>query len=305
MGYAKHLGECMKYLILILMTIPIIAQDITNKLGGDTSNETYSITDSNDNALFQVRGDGRAGMGGVHSFGLLYLHNRSAFDQFSLVVIGEANNMAVVRADASGENSIGVHGTSNSNTGTGAGVYGYSNAATGAGVRGNGGPTGENFGGHFSSPSLNGVGVYGTGNKYGGHFKATSGGVGIYVESTSIAAMFGGDVGILGNATVADFLNLQDGSQTVNSNDTVSPTTSYMKLESASHITLNSATAIADGSGTGQILFVENWGATYSITIPNNANTRLGSDVTIEPYQIIQLIWNGTDWVMPNIKEVT
>jgi hypothetical protein len=157
-------------IIIAIITLPLKAQDITNKLGGNTATDTYDVTDSADNVLFRVRGDGRSGMGGVHSSALMYIHNQSAYDQFSLVVIGEASNMTTVRSDASGENSIGLHGTSGANTGTGSGVYGYSNASTGAGVKGTAGPTGANFGGHFSTPAVDGIGIYASGNKYAGKF---------------------------------------------------------------------------------------------------------------------------------------
>ena len=44
--------------ILCLSAIMLQAQDITNKLGGNTANETYDVTDSGDNLLFRVQGDG-------------------------------------------------------------------------------------------------------------------------------------------------------------------------------------------------------------------------------------------------------
>jgi len=49
--------------ILIVLTTFIIAQDITNKLGGNTAAETYDVTDSGDNVLFRVQGDGNVGIG--------------------------------------------------------------------------------------------------------------------------------------------------------------------------------------------------------------------------------------------------
>ncbi len=49
--------------ILCLNVFVLQAQDITNKLGGDTANETYDVTDSADNVLFRVQGDGKVGVG--------------------------------------------------------------------------------------------------------------------------------------------------------------------------------------------------------------------------------------------------
>ena len=39
---------------IILITLPLHAQDITNKLGGNTAAVKYDITDSGDNLLFRV-----------------------------------------------------------------------------------------------------------------------------------------------------------------------------------------------------------------------------------------------------------
>ncbi|NHZ86794.1 MAG: hypothetical protein GWP19_13120 [Planctomycetia bacterium] len=49
--------------ILCLGVFVLQAQDITNKLGGDTANETYDVTDSANNVLFRVQGDGKVGIG--------------------------------------------------------------------------------------------------------------------------------------------------------------------------------------------------------------------------------------------------
>ena len=60
--------------VILMITIPLQAQDITNKLGGNTANETYDVTDSADNVLFQVRGDGDINIGGeIISEGALIL----------------------------------------------------------------------------------------------------------------------------------------------------------------------------------------------------------------------------------------
>ena len=112
-----------------------------------------------------------------------------------------------------------------------------------------------------------------------------------------------GPVTITGLVTMQSFMCLDDGSQSVNTGDTINPTTSYMKVTSVAptHITLSTTTAISNGSEVGQILFIENQNGSYNLIIPNNANTGLGTDRTLSPYQILHLIWSGTDWVMPNI----
>ncbi len=50
-------------LLMLLISLPIQAQDITNKLGGTTANETYDVTDSADKILLRVQGDGQVGIG--------------------------------------------------------------------------------------------------------------------------------------------------------------------------------------------------------------------------------------------------
>jgi len=46
-----------------LGTVVLQAQDITNKLGGTEATDTYDVTDSADNVLFRVQGDGKVGIG--------------------------------------------------------------------------------------------------------------------------------------------------------------------------------------------------------------------------------------------------
>lgn len=54
-----------KKLTILIITIVSIgfAQSITNKLGGTSESETYDITDSNDNVLLRVEGNGEVGIG--------------------------------------------------------------------------------------------------------------------------------------------------------------------------------------------------------------------------------------------------
>jgi len=58
-------------LIALLITLPLQAQDITNKLGGDTATETYDVTDSGDNVLFRVQGDADALFNGTWGTGTI------------------------------------------------------------------------------------------------------------------------------------------------------------------------------------------------------------------------------------------
>lgn len=49
--------------IIVVIILPLNAQNITNKLGGNTANEIYDVTDSADKVLFRVQGDGNVGVG--------------------------------------------------------------------------------------------------------------------------------------------------------------------------------------------------------------------------------------------------
>ena len=48
---------------LLMIVFPLKAQNVTNKLGGITTTETYDVTDSADKVLFRVQGDGKVGIG--------------------------------------------------------------------------------------------------------------------------------------------------------------------------------------------------------------------------------------------------
>jgi parallel beta-helix repeat protein len=66
-------------------------------------------------------------------------------------------------------------------------------------------------------------------------------------------------------------------------------------------ITLSSIQAIEDGMIPGDILILEGAGTAAGgrrVTVPNNANTRLGAAKrTLAIYDILKLIWDGLDWV--------
>ena len=58
MGDKENEMEIRKLLAVLCLSIFLVyAQDITNKLGGNTASETYDITDSDDDLLLRVQGD--------------------------------------------------------------------------------------------------------------------------------------------------------------------------------------------------------------------------------------------------------
>ncbi|NHZ86795.1 MAG: hypothetical protein GWP19_13125 [Planctomycetia bacterium] len=180
--------------ILCLGVFVLQAQDITNKLGGNTANETYDVTDSNDNVLFRVQGDGNLliGMSSVEA---------------RLNVDGGTNGVAVFGQSQFG---TGVRGSAHGITGTNYGGYFEAGGSTGRGVFGWATEIGDvkNYGGYFRASGNNGIGVYGEGmasgsaTNYGGYFEASgSSGVGIFAQAIGAGAYagdFNGDVQIIG-----------------------------------------------------------------------------------------------------------
>ena len=102
----------MKKYVLVILSLYICQlypQDITNKLGGNTSNETYDITDSGDNVLFSVQGDGNVIINGGE------LHSRNT---------GNAHMVPLAYGRVVSSGSIGSSGTGNwSVERSGTGIY--------------------------------------------------------------------------------------------------------------------------------------------------------------------------------------
>lgn len=106
--------------------------------------------------------------------------------------------------------------------------------------------------------------------------------------------------------SVDKIIHIDWNSQGVPNGGTVNPNASYIRLyysglPGLSVISLSSSNAIDDGKRIGQILYLEIQGISPWINIPNGANTSIGEDRLLLPDDIVQLIWNGTVWVMPNI----
>lgn len=83
------MNKAMIVIIILMMIIPLQAQDIISKLGGNTANETYDVTDSGDNLLFRVQGDkgalftGTFGTGAIPATGagtrMMWYSRKAAF----------------------------------------------------------------------------------------------------------------------------------------------------------------------------------------------------------------------------------
>lgn len=80
-------------------------------------------------------------------------------------------------------------------------------------------------------------------------------------------------------------------------NVTTSPK-SYLALARTTSVTLNTTYAISNGTYPGDILFLEGTNDTWTITVPNNANTRLGAATRVLGLDdTLKLLWNGIDWI--------
>jgi len=62
-------------------------------------------------------------------------------------------------------------------------------------------------------------------------------------------------------------------------------------------VTLNAALAIALGSKVGQELRLIGGSASNVVTILHNANTEMNGDITLELSEVLDLYWNGTNWI--------
>ena len=69
---------------IFILLIPLIGQDITNKLGSTTETATYDVTDSADNVLLRIEGNGEIGIGTDAPNANLDVHGTvSLFDNYS------------------------------------------------------------------------------------------------------------------------------------------------------------------------------------------------------------------------------
>ena len=128
--------------------VSINAQDITNKLGGNTAAETYDVTDSADNLLFRVQGDGGALFSGTWGTGIIpvtgaglrmiWFPNKAAFrvgyvdgvqwDNSNIGTYSIAMGKGTI-ANATASTALGSETTASASTAT---SMGYKTIASGA-----------------------------------------------------------------------------------------------------------------------------------------------------------------------------
>jgi hypothetical protein len=68
-------------------------------------------------------------------------------------------------------------------------------------------------------------------------------------------------------------------------------------VSAGSVVTLNATTAIADSAVAGAVLILQGTSDVNTVTVPDNANTRLGGNRILGDGDTLTLIFNGTVWV--------
>lgn len=100
-----------------------------------------------------------------------------------------------------------------------------------------------------------------------------------------------------GNVNIGGFPILAQTVATPNNNVTLTPASGYVKFANTSAVTLNATTAIANGIAVGATLILEGGSDVNTVTIPNNANTRLSAARTLGIRDTLTLLWNGLNWL--------
>ena len=122
------------------------------------------------------------------------------------------------------------------------------------------------------------------------------------LSATNITARFqgtfsGSAMNINGNATINGFPVVTQTTATPTNNATLTATSGYVKFANTTAVTLNATTAIANGPAAGATLILEGGSDANTVTIPNNANTRLSAARTLGIRDTLTLLWNGLNWL--------
>ncbi|MBK6365474.1 MAG: hypothetical protein IPF52_19140 [Saprospiraceae bacterium] len=113
--------------------------------------------------------------------------------------------------------------------------------------------------------------------------------------------MDSGDFAVTGNANVGG-LTLNAGSVSVTSNDQIVNVGngSYLKLSSNSTTATDRTIILSDGLTAGQILMIESTSTganVFEILDGAGSNTNTTGTITMTSGDMIQLLWNGSDWL--------
>jgi hypothetical protein len=102
-----------------------------------------------------------------------------------------------------------------------------------------------------------------------------------------------------GKVTVRDMFNLTRESQTAITGNTITVTKSYVYVGSGNggNVTIGpSGIAITDGV-QGELLILEGSSDVLTVTVLDNANTKLSGSMVLGAGDTLMLMFNGTDWI--------
>jgi hypothetical protein len=124
-----------------------------------------------------------------------------------------------------------------------------------------------------------------------------SGGVGIGTTNPSGALDVAGSAHVSGNMAIGAFPIIAVSTNVPAASSTLTPTTGFVKLNPASSVTLNATTAIAGAANPGTLLILQCVSSSFTVTINDNANTRLSIAHTLGLNDTLTLLWDGSVWV--------
>jgi len=97
--------------------------------------------------------------------------------------------------------------------------------------------------------------------------------------------------------TMSSFLSLARTTIVPADGGTLSPAGSYVLFNPAAAVVLNAVTAITSGSRTGDVLILQGNSDMNTVTVPNNANTRLtAASHVLGANDMLVLMWTGAAW---------
>ena len=114
--------------------------------------------------------------------------------------------------------------------------------------------------------------------------------------STNVALLNGSPV-FSAPVTMSSFLSLARTTIIPADGSTIIPASSHVLLNPAAAVALNAVTAIASGTRTGDVLVLQGNSDENTVTVPNNANTKLtAASHVLGANDMLVLLWTGTAW---------